>query len=262
MSTKTRTTLKQLVVAVCIAAVLIVVVVLFISSQAPETKPGVGIERPPIVLPKISLAGDGEDQQKPDEQVEKKDAHAINSEKKKDTVKAPDKTKSEKKKALTIKKPTRKKKVVKQSTMQKVENKKTVVDTYGSGLKIKFKNLESLQRLVTNDHVHLVLEYGDGTRFLLPEELQDEKVVMNVPAETFKKWLEEGRVSELEPTEELMNRMKVHRKNVRYLAVLSDDLRSNIAVEANRAGANLERSIMVIDENKGQSVVSVLLPRR
>lgn len=132
----------------------------------------------------------------------------------------------------------------------------------GDGFKVKFRSLAALENLVEGDHVSVVLEYGDGNRLLLPRELDGELVTIDVPDSAFARWVEERRVSELVPTRALMDRLQVHARGVRYLAVLSGEIRDAIAREADRAKVDAGRSVMVIDEERGQPEVSVLLARR
>jgi hypothetical protein len=132
----------------------------------------------------------------------------------------------------------------------------------GNGFKVKFKNLDVLRRLVRGDHVSLVLEYGDRTRFLLPRELDGELVALHVPDAEFASWVKDHRVSELEATASLKNAFEVHRPDVRYLAVLSPELRDLITQEAERRRVSAQRSIMIIDAPEERPMVSVLLPRR
>lgn len=132
----------------------------------------------------------------------------------------------------------------------------------GQGFKVKFKSLDVLRRLVRGDHVSLVLEYGDKSRFLLPRELDGELVALHVPDREFHTWVKERRVSQLEATASLMDAFDVHRPDVRYLAVLSPELRDLITQEAERRRVNVQRSVMIIDAPQERPMVSVLLPRR
>ncbi|MEL6188027.1 MAG: hypothetical protein AAFU79_25675 [Myxococcota bacterium] len=132
----------------------------------------------------------------------------------------------------------------------------------GEGFKVKFRSLKALEALVEGDHVAVVVEYPDGARLLLPRELDGELVTIDVPSGAFTSWVDERRVSELQPTPALLDRLRVHARDVRYLAVLSPEIRDAIAREAERARVNADRSVMVIDEDAGHPEVSVLLARR
>lgn len=143
-----------------------------------------------------------------------------------------------------------------------VEERMVSPSARGEGFKVKFRSLKALEALVEGDHVAVVVEYPDGARLLLPRELDGELVTIDVPSGAFTSWVDERRVSELQPTPALLDRLRVHARDVRYLAVLSPEIRDAIAREAERARVNADRSVMVIDEDAGHPEVSVLLARR
>ena len=263
MTTSSQKTIKKLLIAIGIAVALLLVVTGFVSSQAPD-KANAG--SPPIVLTPLH-AEPAEDANADDAAMAAKDK-AVEKDKKDEKSNekgTKDKKADQTKNTASEKKQTRKrsqivKRVVTPSVTKKAESQ--VVATYGQGLNIKFKDLAALERLVGDDHIDIVLEYGDGTRFMLPEQFADETVVLNVPERAFSLWVSEKRVSELAPNEEMMNRLKVHRENTRYLAVLSADLRDAISLEAHKAGANEGRSVIVIDEKAGRPLVEFTLVRQ
>lgn len=94
--------------------------------------------------------------------------------------------------------------------------------------RVRFASIEDLAGLVEDTHVILVLEFGDGRRFRLPQRLLANTVTVPVVSEQFDAWVAEGRVSELEPTPELRQRLSVHGAGLRYLAVLDDGLRDRV----------------------------------
>jgi hypothetical protein len=135
-----------------------------------------------------------------------------------------------------------------------------VTRPYDDGaLRVKFGSVEDLANLVSDAHVDILLEFQDGTRFMLPKTLDMNKVTVRVPEEAFWGWVEEGRVSELIATPELMDRLELHQPNLRFLAVMDDALKSSVEAEALRASVNPQRSVLLIEEGPK---VSVLLARR
>jgi len=104
-----------------------------------------------------------------------------------------------------------------------------------AGLKVKFKSMEDLKSLTRSLHVDVLLEYTDGQRFRIPRDLGSTTKVFAVTPKAFDQWVADGRVTELVPTRELMDRLNVHVAGVRYLAVLDGDLRDAISTNVERA---------------------------
>lgn len=259
-----KSELKKVGLAGGIATGLILLVVGFVAWQQPEPK-----EMPELSAPSLPAAASAKMVESASSPPTLPDAPPKAADPKAEAPKA-----EAKEKAKPVKKPPKKKKVRRRPRpVRKAAPRPrpapdpevipvSAVAQRGAGFKVKFKNLGVLERLVDGDHVSLVLEYADGTRFLLPRELDGELIALHVPKKKFETWIQQRRVSELEPTPALMSRFKVHRSDVRYLAVLSADLRDIIAREADRARVNIDRSVMVIDSTQGRPLVSVLLPRK
>lgn len=236
---------KQLAIAVSLAVGLMLIVLAFIGTQGPTVNAGAKNHKP--TLAGLSVMPEP----KPEPQ---KETEAETPAEKKPTTDDGAKTKSTPKPSA---KTTRRRRATPPPTPESV-----AAQPRAEGLSIKFKDVAALGRLVAADHVQVVLEYTDGTRFMLPRSFADETVALEVPKTVFDRWVGQGRVSELVVTADLMASLSVHRKDARYLAVLGKQLRDEIASEAARTGANLERSVMVIDETSGRPDVRVALHRR
>ena len=108
--------------------------------------------------------------------------------------------------------------------------------TLAASLKVKFRSMDDLEILTKGLHVDIVLEYGEHERYRIPRDLGSTTKVFAVGDKEFNAWVADGRVTELVPTRELMDRINVHVGEARYLAVLDFSGRVLAHTEATEFG--------------------------
>ncbi len=251
MTLDQKRTLKRVGIAGGIAAVLLAAVTGFASLQAPDEAPELELASAPIALPPADL-----------ELPETPEAPAVPDlpdETEPDVPEPPpelaEAPKKPKKRTLSLPTPAPVPKPVVTSPPQPDFSTRTIED----GFKVKFASIDALASLVADDHVTVVIEYPDGVRFLLPRDLDDRTVSFELPEKSFLAWVAAGSVSELVPNQALLDRLEVHQDDVRYLAVLDDELRAQVAQAAVDARVDPHRSVLLIEEGPH---VTVALARR
>jgi len=256
MRTPDRKTLLRVAQASGVALVAVLVVAAFVATQAPKSEP-VG-PAPPITLPAMTVATPEVDEQTPTEELEEE----VDPEEETEeaviakTVRPapPPAAKPAPQKAAAKPRP----KV--SAPPPKMAEATFVTQPYDdAALRVKFRSVDDLAALVDDAHVEVLLEYPDGTRFILPKDMNMAHVTVKVPDASFFGWVGEGRVSELIPTPELMDRLELHQEQLRFLAVMDDRLKHSVEAEALKASVNAQRSVLLIEEGPK---VSVLLARR
>jgi hypothetical protein len=254
-----RKTLTRAGVAGGVSLALLLLVILFVGVQAPEAS------APAAEPPPIALAGVGEEPPAtPEEESAESAASAAAPEEKK--AEAPAEA-AKKTSSMTIASSSAPKAAAPaaparaQVSPQPAPAARSYSGTPvgDEGLKVKFKTVADLAALVADSHVDIVLEYPDGSRYMLPRDLDLRAITFRVPDDHFMGWVSEGRVSELVPNQELMDHLGVHQSQLRYLAVLDSRLVGAIEAEARAAQVNPRRSVLLVERGPE---VSVALARR
>jgi len=234
----------------------LLLVALFVSVQAPAEERAV-IE-PPIALPPLA---DAAPMDEPDEAEEEKPAKEQPAERTEPAKSAASASSSGASAPPPVKKaappPARVTPATPPASTDAARVASQPLDS--KSLRVKFRTVEDLASLIEDAHVEIVLEYPDGARFLLPRDFDLETITFRIPEPLFSGWVDEGRVSELIPNRELLNRLEVHQDDLRYLAVLDAGLRDSVEAEALRAQVNPQRSVLMIEQGPK---VSVALARK
>ena len=247
MTLDQKRNLKRAGIACGIAAVLLAAVTGFASLQAPDEAPELELASAPIALPPAELPELPAVEEPPAEEAPVEEAPEQVAEAPKKPMKR------------TLSLPTPAPAPTPPPAVTPPPMPDFATRTVDDGFKVKFASIDALAGLVADDHVTVVIEYPDGVRFLLPRDLDDRTVSFELPEQTFMGWVAAGSVSELVPNRALLDRLEVHQDDVRYLAVLDDELRAMVAQAAVDARVDPHRSVLLIEEGP---LVTVALARR